>query len=629
MIKRHLITSWIASSLKRQFIVTMTASLAIVSIICFILFIGVYREQLAQERSIASVAMNRLLQTSLENAMLKQDLGGLREIVQKLGQQPDISLVMISNPKGEIRFSSDPTLLGSQINWPDDTLPTHPHTQFRVNSREKNVLRSINPVHNKPQCTRCHGPIEENPVNGVLFVDYDAEPIREKARYNSLLFLSAGVFVIGLSTLIIWWFVHYFILIPIQRLTNTSQALGQGDLSARVTEMGRNELGILGYRFNEMATNLQESMRDISEKEAFLQALIDAVPDGLRVINQDYQVIKVNQAFCQQLALNQNAVLEQTCYASAYARTTACPPTLITCPLHEINQTGLPVKTITQHVRTDNSLLDVEVFAAPMEVEINGKPVKLIVESVRDLNQAIKFSHEQKLAAMGELVSGMAHEIYNPLTSVRLALQSTLKSLATGESDPTRITNYLKLVDSEIDKCVDVTQRLLKLGTPVSEKRQPVAINQAINETMALLKFESQERKIQIELTLEVEEDRILARENDIRMVVLNLAQNAFHAMPQGGKLHIHTCRCNGDICISFTDTGCGILPKHLPRIFDPFFSHRADQKKGTGLGLSICKTLVTHYGGRIEVSSQLEQGSCFTVVFPNKPPQFSSRRAK
>ncbi|MEK8015469.1 MAG: ATP-binding protein [Candidatus Parabeggiatoa sp.] len=610
--------SWIASSLRRQFIIAITTSLTIASIICLILFISLYDKQLAQERSAASAAVNRLLQTSLENAMLKQDLDGLREIVQKLGQQPDISLVMISNPEREIRFSSDPTRLGDKIDWPSGKLPLHPLTQFSVNARGENVLRSINPVHNKPPCTRCHGPIEKHPINGVLFVDYNAAPIRDKARYNSLLFVIAGISIIGLSVLILWWFVYYIILIPIQRLANASQALGQGDLSVRITEMGHNELGQLATLFNEMASNLQNSMRDIKEKEAFLQALIDAVPDGLRVIDQDYQIIKANRAFCQQIGLKQNAVLKQTCYQSSHARTSPCPPTLITCPLHEIAQTGQPVKTITQHRSANDNQLDVEVFAAPMVVESGGKPVNLIVESVRDLNQAIKFSHEQKLAAMGQLASGMAHEIYNPLTSVRLALQSTLRTLKGGESDPSQIIDYLKLVDGEIDKCVEVTQRLLKLAAPGSEKRQPVQIHQAITETLALLGFESRENNIQIELQLDEEDYQVLARENDIRMVVLNLAQNAFHAMPQGGKLTLQTWRHDGEIYITFIDTGCGIPPKYQSRIFDPFFTHRADKKQGIGLGLSISKTLLSYYGGRIEFTSEWGQGSQFTVVLPD-----------
>jgi signal transduction histidine kinase len=616
---KQTLASWIAESLNRQFIAIITTGLTIASILCLILFTSVYHEQLAQERSIASVAVNRLLQTSLENAMLKQDLDGLREIVQKLGQQPDIRLVMISNPQREIRFSSDPTLLGSQIEWPNGTLPTSPLTLFNVNARNEKVLRSINPVHNKQPCTQCHGPIEKSPVNGVLFVDYDADPILEKARYNSLLFLSAGMFVIGLSMLTLWWFVHRFVVMPIQNLAKASQALGEGDLEVRVSTKGRNELARLAHQFNQMATNLQDNMRELREKEAFLQALIDAVPDGLRVIGQDYRVIKANRAFYEQIKLNPSEVLSQTCYTSSYARTTPCPPTLITCPLHEINQTGEPIKAITRHVRADGQALDVEVFAAPMEIELEGKSVKMIVESVRDLNQAVKFSHEQKLAAMGELASGMAHEIYNPLTSVRLALQSTLKSLKNGESDPKRITDYLKLVDKQIDKCVEITQRLLKLGTHGSEKLQRVLVNQAIEETMALLQFESQKSQIQVELALGEDEYQVLARENDIRVIVLNLAQNAFHAMPEGGKLRIRTWQTSELIYLSLTDTGRGIPPKYLPKIFDPFFSQRADKKAGIGLGLSICKSLVTDYGGRIEVNSQWEKGSTFTVILPNE----------
>ena len=608
--------SWITASLNRQFSVAMITVLSVVSIICLALFMGIYNEQLAQERSAASIAVNQLLQTSLENAMLKQDLDGLREIVKKLGQQPDIKLVTIINPLQEIRFSSDPKLLGTKLN--NDLLPINTETQF-IDRQGQHILRSINPVYNKHPCTKCHGSIASNPINGVLYIDYNADPIREKAWHNAMLFIGAGIFVISLSLLMLWWFIRRFVLKPVQQLANASQTLGHGLLTARVTDMGHNELGMLARQFNEMVANLQNSIRDIGEKEIFLQALIDAVPDGLRVITQDYKVLKVNKTFCQQLGLEQNIVLSQTCYKSGYNRTKPCPLTMITCPLHEIGKTSQPVKTITEHVRGDGSRITVEVFAAPMEVEIDGKTVKLIVESVRDVNQTIKFSHEQKLATMGEVASGMAHEIYNPLSSVRLALQSTIKSLEAGKTD--NVLTYLKLVDGEIDKCIDVSQRLLKLGTPSYGRKQLVAVNQALSETMALLKFESEQHNIQVELNLELVEDRILARENDIRMVVFNLAKNAFNAMLKGGKLKVHTWQDNHQIYIELTDTGCGIKPQHLPLIFNPFFSKRADHKTGTGLGLSICKTLIENYGGRIEVISELGHGCKFIVILPK--PEF------
>jgi len=604
--------AWITGSLNRQLSIAMITVLTIASVICLILFMGIYNEQLAQERSAASVAVNLLLQTSLENAMLKQDLDGLRDIVKKLGQQPEIRLVTIINPQQEIRFSSDPSLLGTKLD--NELLPINATTQF-INQQGQHILRSINPVYNKYPCTRCHGSIASSPINGVLFIDYNADPIRDKARHNALLFIEAGIFVIGLSLLMLWWFINRLVLKPVQQLANASKTLSHGLLTARVSDIGNNELGLLAQQFNKMVTNLQNSIRDISEQEVFLQALIDAVPDGLRVIGQDYKVLKVNQAFCHQLGLSQDVVLNQTCYKSGYNRTKPCPLTMITCPLHEIGKNSQPIKTITEHVRADGSHITVEVFAAPMEVKIAGKLVKLIVESVRDVNQTIKFSHEQKLATMGEVASGMAHEIYNPLSSVRLALQSTIRTLEAGNTD--NVLAYLKLVDGEIDKCIDISQRLLKLGTPSHGKKQLVAIHQAISDTMSLLKFESEQHKIQIELKLELVEDRILGRENDIRMVVFNLAKNAFNAMLNGGKLTIHTWQDSRQIYIEFADTGCGILPQNLSLIFNPFFSKRADHKTGTGLGLSICKTLIANHGGRIEVTSECGQGCIFTVILP------------
>jgi signal transduction histidine kinase len=96
------------------------------------------------------------------------------------------------------------------------------------------------------------------------------------------------------------------------------------------------------------------------------------------------------------------------------------------------------------------------------------------------------------------------------------------------------------------------------------------------------------------------------------------MAQNAFHAMPQGGVLRVSSQTDEEWVEMRFEDTGTGIRPEHLPYIFDPFFSHRADGARGTGLGLSICRTIVERWGGAIQVVTHLGQGSRFTVRLPN-----------
>ncbi|MDM8546426.1 ATP-binding protein [Candidatus Venteria ishoeyi] len=608
--------NWIRYSLNRQLLFSLSAGLILSSLFCLILFAGLYHAQLAEERSSASVAVNLLLQTSLENAMLKQDLDGLRDIVHRLGEQEDVEQVFIVNPRGEIRFASVTGLLGKTIQWPNQTLPQQPHTDF-LKTEAGEVLRSINPVHNKAPCIQCHGPLEKKPVNGVLFVDYAAAPIRAKARTTTLLFIGAGIIIISLTLLMLWFFISRMVLKPVQHLAQAGQELAAGNLAARVQVHSDNELGRLSTTFNQMAETLQTKMRELNEQEAFLQGLLDAIPDGIRVLDTEHRIVKVNHAYCKQLGINSETALSRHCY-DVYQRAKPCAPTLSTCPLHEINKNSKPIKKLSHYFTKEGTERPVEVFAAPMKIKQAGQSKSLIVESIRDLEKAVQFSHEQKLSAMGQVAAGVAHEIHNPLASIRLALQNTLRLLDAGTCDPPKLSEYLTLLDREIDKCIAVTQRLLKLTTLGGEQRQPVNIESALRETLSLLEYESQERKITMNIQINTPNCRVLAQENDVRMLIMNLVQNAFHAMPQGGKLDIMLERAQQNIQLHIQDTGVGIPPEHLSKIFDPFFSYRADGKAGTGLGLSISQNLAQQYQGLIKVHSRHGEGACFTLILPD-----------
>ncbi len=607
--------NWIRHSLSQQLLLTLGAGLALGSLLGLAVFIGLYYSQLTEERSHASEAVNRLLQSSLENAMLKQDLDGLRGIVRRLGQQRDIARVFIANPRGEVRFASDDGLLGQIYHWTGDQIPQQPGTHFLSIDGEE-VLRSINPVRNKPPCIQCHGTLADNPINGVLFVDYAAAPIRAKAWTTAGVFVIAGLTIITLTSVILWLVIRHLVLLPVRRLDAVGQALGEGQWEARVLANSNNELGRLATTFNHMADALQAQMRAQQEQEAFLQALLDAIPDGIRVLDSDYRVLKVNRAYCAHLGIAAETALSQPCH-QVYQRARPCAPTLSVCPLHEITQHSEPLKKLTHYLSANGTERPVEVFAAPMQVNINGQPQQLVVESIRDLEQAIQFSHEQKLAAMGQIAAGVAHEIHNPLASVRLALQNTLRLLESGSCDPPALRTYLNLVDREVDKCIDVTQRLLKLTTHNGGQLQLVPIENALRETLSLLEYESQERGIKLHVRSLAPINRVLARENDVRMIIMNLVQNAFHAMPDGGRLNIVIKNAAACVQLHFHDTGVGIAPEHLSKIFDPFFSYRADGKVGTGLGLSICRALAEQYQGKIQVRSRAAEGACFTLRLP------------
>ena len=134
---------------------------------------------------------------------------------------------------------------------------------------------------------------------------------------------------------------------------------------------------------------------------------------------------------------------------------------------------------------------------------------------------------------------------------------------------------------------------------------------------MSLLNWEAQDKQIKVRKEYPPSL-RVLATDSEMRMMSLNMAQNAFHAMPDGGEFQVSGERKDAWIDIRFADQGVGIQPEDLDRIFDPFFSRRADGRKGTGLGLSITRTIVENYRGNIFVESTLGQGSRVTIRLPD-----------
>ncbi len=521
---------WIKKSLNRKFLLGTAAGLLVSTLVFVMLFIALYKSELERERADAVSQVNYLLQTSLENAMLKRDLDGLRTIVGRLSEQPKIKGVMIATPTGEVRFAGDKRRIGSQLSL-DFFQSSVPFTQFIRGGDGSEILRSIHPVRNKPQCKECHGDVEKSPINGVLFVDYDATSIRSQARSTILILMGSGALIVLINIAGGWWFIRRFILKPVKQLAAANKALTAGNLDTRVSMSGDDELANFGDTFNRMAESLQKMMREVEEGKSYLQSLIDAIPDGVRVLDENYEIQLTNSAYRSQLMISSDDVAGQHCYRSSHHRDTPCSATYTMCPVQEIANNYKPLKFLHRHIRTDGSDIHVEVYAAPVKVVSDGVDKKLIVESIRDLSQEIKFSHEQKLSDLGRLAAGVAHEIYNPLTSIRFALHAVSEESAKEGDNHEKMDYYLELVDREIDSCINVTERLLKLSASPSSQAELVSINDTVTETISLLKWEADKAGVTIEVNINEPDLRVIATDSEVRMLSLNLIQNAFHAM--------------------------------------------------------------------------------------------------
>lgn len=224
-----------------------------------------------------------------------------------------------------------------------------------------------------------------------------------------------------------------------------------------------------------------------------------------------------------------------------------------------------------------------------------------------------------KLAAVGEMAAGVAHELNNPLTSVVGFTELSLDALP----PDSQVRGDLELVLREANRARSVVRRLLDFARQREVIRVRADINEIVDDVVTLTKHLLLTSGVELRLQLTPDLPWVLIDRNQIKQVVINLVNNALYAMPQGGILAIQTllAQRHGGSFLSLVvrDNGLGISPENLERIFEPFFTTRGD-KGGTGLGLSVTYGIITEHGGVIEVESRLNAGSAFTVLFPLEP---------
>ena len=608
---------WATGSLQRQFALIAAALIVVASGVFLLVVAQQYKSSILKAHEEASMNVNLLLQAALENAMIKRDLDGLQDIVARLGAQEGVTGVMIANPGGEVRFSSYADQLHQTLT--DGEFQTAAATGTRqsgflsLTSGER-VLRSINPVHNQARCFECHGAVADNPINGLLIVDYDASGVRDIVWRGALMLAALGFVVLLLVETGLWVALTRLVLRRVDGLTETTQAIAAGDLAVRTQTQGHDELARLGGHFDAMADQLEANLHELRSAHASLQTLIDAIPDGVRVIDPDFRIVMANKAYCNQIGARPDQIAGQNCYASSHKRERPCVPTLVCCPVVDILQQGGKDVTCSHvHVDGEGSDMSVEVSAAAVTLRLDGEERRCVVESIRDMETDLSISQKQRLAEMGSLAAGIAHEVANPLSSISLVLKS-IKSQADLSEE---MQQHMEIAETEITNCREITESLLRLSSLPQTELELVDMTSVIRDTATLLGFEAEQFGVTIEQALQGR-PRVLARDSDIRNLVFNLSLNAIHAMPEGGKMKI-SCRSeNGVVRLSVEDEGVGIPERDQAKILLPFWTRRADGSRGRGLGLAICSSIVKNLGGNLTFETKVGVGTCFAVELPN-----------
>ena len=268
-----------------------------------------------------------------------------------------------------------------------------------------------------------------------------------------------------------------------------------------------------------------------------------------------------------------------------------------------------------------NSQLELREWGHTLEQKVEKRTQELRIAEAES-------ARTEKLASVGLLAAGIAHELNNPLTGVLTFTTLLRKKMPDGSMD----AEDLDLVIRETKRCAAIIRRLLDFAREKTPEKKFTDLNQVIEDTVRIIERPASFRDVEIATELDRELPQVWVDADLIKQVVMNILVNAQHAIEHEGSITVRTRRLAearspepGEatvpmVEIAIIDTGCGIPEKNLKRIFDPFFTSK-EVGKGTGLGLSVSHGIIRSHGGSIEVESTVGKGSAFRIYLPLNPP--------
>jgi len=469
---------------------------------------------------------------------------------------------------------------------------------------------------------------------------------KQAARYDNPLVIQAGF-----TSILSPWKVTSLVCAP---LATEEQVLGAvvgcNKVSGAFTLSDQIVLANMAFPITHAVVNLQRvqhiknssmllesGVSQLTRSRDTLRALFDSIPISIYIVDSNFNLISVNQARAERVNRTPNLLVGQPCYQALFQREEACPG----CRVLETLATGKnTVRTQRRSIRhldaPEHSVRDDAERVTGRgrndeveEWEISTYPIsddQALVGQVILVEQDVTEKHRleaivaqsEKLAAIGQLAAGVAHEINNPLTAILANAQMLQRELHPNDDKQ----ELVSLIAKAGARAAQVVRSLLDLARQEQYEFLPTDVNETVRKALELVRHEIVSHSIALSLDLPEDLPLIRASQNHLHGIWVNLLVNAVDAVEEQTssgdvrEIKVATRYASSEVHISITDTGKGIPPERLQRIFDPFYTTKI-AGRGTGLGLAVCDRIVKHHGGHIRVKSQLGVGTEFTVILP------------
>lgn len=398
---------------------------------------------------------------------------------------------------------------------------------------------------------------------------------------------------------------------PIQDILAKVNDVAKGKFEPPLNVASRDELGQLAQRINAMTSHLLQHTNRLGQTleenravKEHLESVINGTSDAIHTVDMDGRIISTNRAF-------------EELYGWGAEDALVKPPYLVPATVQEQENKRLqqlkdgatlpPVETV--RLKRDGSLVEVSVSSSVIRDE-EGQP-QSVVHVSRDMTERNRIEEllrrSEKLTTVGQLAAGVAHEIRNPLTTLRgfLQLQQEKKVL---------VPLHIDLMLSELDRINMIVSEFLILAKPQAVHFQQRDLRHIVGDVVSLLDSQAHLFGIEFATHFSAEPAMVHCEENQLKQVFINVIKNAIEAMPEGGTITLEQHQQQDSIVIVITDEGGGVPEEMLPKLGEPFFTNK---ETGTGLGLMVSQRIIQAHKGSLEISSEYGRGAQVIIKLP------------
>jgi signal transduction histidine kinase len=573
----------------------------------------------------ASLLANAIATRARELVITKEDPyrafredGGLQAILTASFFGENISYAALLDDQGLSVAHSDPAMVGRAVP-PAKDLKTivngDPLTQLReIYAKDGQALEYRQPL-----------PVVDGP-DGVIVVWVSTVLMRDELDRLLWPAISAGVIALGIGVAVAGLLAQ-LLTRPIHVLRSGLTRLHKGEFGVTLDLPQGDEFGELGSFFNTVSQQLSADRTLLADQKANLQSAVENLEDAVALFNPQGQLLFGNPAM-----------------------TAALPANAVGRVLNGLLPTGHPYRTLveetlaTRQSRGPMQGQEDEMLMTHAIMGTDGELVGVLLVS-RNLAYLSRMQHtiaySRKLVALGRLTAGIAHEVKNPLNAMMIHLELLRTKIRSGALSAVRepeavvagrplgiaavgpalapavkgALEHVEIIESEVRRLDEVVQGFLKFTRPEDLRLSPVRPRSIVDEILPVIAPEAHKNTVKVMVDCPPSVPNVQGDAAMLRQAFLNLAINACQAMPHGGTLRI-TCAAasRSRVEVRVEDTGIGIPPEHLSRIFDLYFTTK---DHGTGIGLSMVYRIVQMHDGEVEVQSTPGRGTAFRVLLP------------